>query len=240
MRAVTFDFWGTLVSGHEPPEKRSERYQRLAERLATAGYPRAPEEVAVALDEASRRADTIARERFVDVGPPGRWRFLLEALGVPAERVPYDRASADALEGATLSHLPEPIPGVAELLQVLRGRYRLAVISNTGITGGTYLRQVLAAHRLLDYFDVLSFSNEVGTVKPHPRIFWHTLEQLGVAPSEAVHVGDVEELDVAGARNAGLRAVLHYVPHGGSSGADHTFQQMAEVPTLLEGLCSHP
>ena len=65
---------------------------------------------------------------------------------------------------------------------------------------------------MLDYFEVLTFSNEFGISKPHPRIFEHTLEALGgIALDEALHVGDMEELDVEGARRAGLHSAL-YLP----------------------------
>jgi FMN phosphatase YigB (HAD superfamily) len=48
--------------------------------------------------------------------------------------------------------------------------------------------------------------------KPHPAIFEHTLGKLGgIAPHEALHVGDLEELDVEGARRAGLHSA-RYVP----------------------------
>ena len=54
------------------------------------------------------------------------------------------------------------------------------------------------------------FSNEFGVSKPHPSIFEHTLEALGgVSPAEALHVGDLEELDVEGARRAGLHSALY-------------------------------
>jgi len=88
--------------------------------------------------------------------------------------------------------------------------YRLGVICNTGMAGGRVLREVLRRHGLLDFFDVTVFSNEFGVSKPHPSIFEHTLEALGgVSPAEALHVGDLEELDVEGARRAGLHSALY-------------------------------
>ena len=90
--------------------------------------------------------------------------------------------------------------------------YRLAVICNTGMVGGQVLREVLKRHGLFDFFEVTVFSNEFGVSKPHPSIFEHTLGELGgIAPNEALHVGDLEELDVEGARRAGLHSA-RYVP----------------------------
>ena len=56
------------------------------------------------------------------------------------------------------------------------------------------------------------FSNEFGVAKPHPSIFEHTLSALGsISPRAALHVGDLEELDVEGARRAGVFSA-RYVP----------------------------
>jgi FMN phosphatase YigB (HAD superfamily) len=90
--------------------------------------------------------------------------------------------------------------------------YTLGVICNTGMAGGRVLREVLRRHDLLDFFKVTVFSNEFGRAKPHPAIFHHTLEALGgIAPNQALHVGDLEELDVDGARRAGVYSA-RYVP----------------------------
>ena len=50
--------------------------------------------------------------------------------------------------------------------------------------------------------------------RPQASIFWHTLRELGsVSPFEALHVGDMEHLDVAGAKRAGMHSAL-YAPAG--------------------------
>jgi FMN phosphatase YigB (HAD superfamily) len=88
----------------------------------------------------------------------------------------------------------------------------MAVICNTGMAGGRVLREVLKRHGLYEFFEVTVFSNEFGYAKPDPRIFAHTLTELGgIAPRQALHVGDLEELDVEGARRAGLHSA-RYVP----------------------------
>jgi FMN phosphatase YigB (HAD superfamily) len=87
------------------------------------------------------------------------------------------------------------------------------------MTGGAVLRRVLAVYGLLDLFDVTVFSNEFGVSKPHPSIFRHTLTALGgVEPGAALHVGDIERLDVEGALGAGMRSAL-YAPLSLDGGA---------------------
>ena len=48
----------------------------------------------------------------------------------------------------------------------------------------------------------------VGFHKPQPEIFQEALRQAGVEASEAVYVGDQYQIDVVGARGAGVKGVL--------------------------------
>src|SRR2546423_15622480 len=51
-------------------------------------------------------------------------------------------------------------------------------------------------------------SSAIGVEKPDPRIFRMALERSGLAPDEAVYIGDIYSIDVVGARAAGMQAVL--------------------------------
>ena len=66
-----------------------------------------------------------------------------------------------------------------------------------------------AAHFGLDGLISAAVSSaEHGYLKPHPGIFQAALDQLGIAASDAVMVGDSLAHDILGARQAGLRAIL--------------------------------
>jgi putative hydrolase of the HAD superfamily len=80
---------------------------------------------------------------------------------------------------------------------------RLAIVSNFD----TRLRMLYHRFALDRLFSALVCSAEVGVEKPDPWIFHLACRCVGVAPEEAVHVGDDEERDVHGARAAGLTAV---------------------------------
>lgn len=58
------------------------------------------------------------------------------------------------------------------------------------------------------YMSNIVISGAVGFAKPNAEIFRIALRAAGVEPSESVHVGDIYEADVVGARNAGMRGVL--------------------------------
>lgn len=61
--------------------------------------------------------------------------------------------------------------------------------------------------RIAAHFPVIVVSGDVGVWKPDPAIFQIALERTGIAPHDAIYVGDSATHDVPGARAAGLRAV---------------------------------
>jgi putative hydrolase of the HAD superfamily len=67
---------------------------------------------------------------------------------------------------------------------------------------------ILDALGLKRHFDSITISSEAGYAKPAPEIFHIALERHSVHADEALHVGDSEALDVAGAHAAGVAAVL--------------------------------
>ena len=69
-------------------------------------------------------------------------------------------------------------------------------------------RTLLEGAGLGDELDFVIDSALVGVEKPDPRIFRLALEQAGVAPHEAVYIGDLYSVDVLGSRAAGLRSIL--------------------------------
>jgi len=61
---------------------------------------------------------------------------------------------------------------------------------------------------LAGYIDAFVSSADVGLAKPNPSPYLRALSELGFAPHEAIFVGDNAATDIAGARTAGMRAVL--------------------------------
>jgi putative hydrolase of the HAD superfamily len=237
LRAVTLDLWGTLIDSRDPIGKIERRREMLLTAIRTAGHPIELEQLRAGFRAARRIIDDgIARDRR-DVGPPGRWEELMRQLSIPPETVPFDLVTA-AYEELTLEYLPNLLDGVEAAVQQLASKYQIALICNTGYTGGRVLRQVLARHGLIGYFEVLTFSNEHGWLKPDPRIFHHTLAELGVPPENALHIGDTEDMDIAGAKAAGMYSA-RYLPEGDNDGAlstqaDLHFFDWSELDGLLD------
>ena len=108
----------------------------------------------------------------------------------------------EALLGALRFRPYAEVPGA---LAALRERgLRLVVVSNWDAS----LHEVLERAGLDVLVDGAISSAEHGAGKPDPSIFAAGLELAGVAASEAIHVGDTPEEDVAGARAAGIEPVL--------------------------------
>jgi HAD superfamily hydrolase (TIGR01549 family) len=88
-----------------------------------------------------------------------------------------------------------------QTLEALRPHFKLGLITNGP---SRTQRPKIERFRLVDYLDLLIVSEEVGVAKPDPKIFQIALEQLGLAPSQALYVGDSLEFDLPGAAAAQL------------------------------------
>lgn len=213
IRAVTLDCWGTLLlDGPASDDRyRRPRLAAIGALLARAGCPLDARVLERAYEDLARRLGQIWRE-CRDVGLSEHVRMLLDSVD-PELPGRLDAATLGALEdayaGPALVAPPAVDPGAGPALAALaRAGLRLGLVSNTMRTPGSVLRQVFGRAGVLAPFHAVTFSDECGVRKPDAAIFRATLDRLGVAPAEAVHVGDDPVLDVEGALDAGLSAIL--------------------------------
>jgi len=214
-RAVVFDLDYTLAV----PER--DRATLLAEAAEAAGAPPLDRGAYLRAHRETGHGETRAPifERLLDDDDP------------PAADVAA--AYRDAVAGATA-----PVAGVEPLLAELRGRYAVGLLTDGPARAG---RSKLAALGWADRFDAAVVTGEIGADKPDPAGFRAVCERLGVAPGEAVFVGDSPELDVDGAVAAGM-PVVQVLFDGGPDPdprADATVRRgalAAELPDVLAGL----
>lgn len=136
------------------------------------------------------------------------WREIngavLREAGVPPD-VPLTEvlvALHRAFDDPTHYYLyPDAVPTLRALREA---GYRLGIISNWSWN----LPELCTGLGIFAYFDAIITSARVGASKPHRAIFDYALTALGVTPAEAVQVGDNLLADVAGARAAGMHAIL--------------------------------
>ena len=136
---------------------------------------------------------------------------------------------------------PAMVEGVPAMLATLKDKeYRLGVISNTGQTPGRLIRAYLEDLDIIQFFDYLTFSDEVRLSKPAPAIFLHTMATMGCMAEQVVHVGDHLRNDVLGAHQVGIATV--WVKGFDSSAMEATptvtIDSITELPGALEILVS--
>lgn len=134
-----------------------------------------------------------------------RFAVWSERLGVPAQVL--NDGFLDAM-----AEVCQPLPGARDLLLALRA---LPGLKLGLITNGFSRLQRLRLQRtgLAHVFDSLSISEELGVAKPHPGIYEHALDQLGVTDRRRVlMVGDRLETDIAGGLRAGLKTCWYRNP----------------------------
>jgi putative hydrolase of the HAD superfamily len=110
---------------------------------------------------------------------------------------------------------------------------KVAAVTNAS---GSHQRGKLADLGLAGFFDAVVIAGELGVAKPDPVIFHTACLELGVAPYQAVHVGDRLDLDAIGARDAGLHGVwLHRdaEPDDRAPAGVHLIPSLADLPELL-------
>ncbi len=93
----------------------------------------------------------------------------------------------------------------AELVEKLKGKYKLGVLSNTSS------RQAGELGDLHDAFNAVVLSEETGISKPKKEAYERVLSDLGVSPEEAVFIDDSLE-NVKGAERLGMRGILYENP----------------------------
>jgi HAD superfamily hydrolase (TIGR01549 family) len=132
------------------------------------------------------------------------YRSWFRALGVEEDKI---EDIIGTIKNHPFSHLfwARTEEGTKELLVWLKEKgYRLGIISNAE----GQIKRLISHIGFEPVFDVIIDSHEVGFQKPDQRIFDYALKELDVKASEAVHVGDLIESDIAGARAAGIIPIL--------------------------------
>ena len=145
-------------------------------------------------------AELLARREELD-GAGAPWPLAAVVAAYLEEgQVASTWAAVDREVRARYAELSPAIPGAAALVAWLAGRFRLGLIANQP----RECRAQLARLGLLDRFEVVALSEEEGVFKPDPELFRRALGRAGVAPAEALMVGDRLDHDVAPAAALGL------------------------------------
>jgi HAD superfamily hydrolase (TIGR01549 family) len=197
IKALLLDAGGTIVFPN---------FWRIAKELARDGIQADPE--ALMRAEAKVRFELDRHEIILADTDSQRWnqylKSLFDAVGVDVSKIPA--ATLRRLKEYQDQHnlwdfVPDDIP---EALDILGARLRLGVVSNANGT----VRKLLTRLGLAGRFEAIVDSFEEKIEKPDPRIFQIALDRMRLSASETAYVGDLYNVDVVGARKAGLYPFL--------------------------------
>ena len=198
IRAIVFDFGQTLVDsadGFRAAEKETQQKACAALDLGAAqGF------LEVYRDIRSRfhaRSD-FSRKRILEE--------LFRHYGRKPDSALLERWEAEYWE--KIKGMTRIFPEAEAVLTALRGQYRLALITNAQGQTETGKHRLANYPELMGFFAVIVVAGEGGIpAKPDPRPFRLCLEQMEIAPGEAVYVGDDWRIDVCGSEAVGMHPV---------------------------------
>ncbi len=203
IKAIGFDLFNTLITADN--QALIDAMSRLTQSLQQSGlalefdtFKKAHRDAALRFIKETRQHGKETHNRF----------WISAALETQDHNVPPDDPIIAKAVEAYFSAFPEHIqliPGTSEMLETLKGRYRLGLLSN--FTHAPAARAVIDSVGLTPFFDVLIISGELGYCKPHPLVFRRLIEQLGVKKGQILFVGDDPLPDITGASQAGLQPV---------------------------------
>lgn len=205
LRAVIFDFGGTLAFERDPDGLRAARADVVRQLCAHLADP-------ATIDRAWCKAlEALVRAEHRGLAVDARWAAgrVLEVLGA-SEQSSVEALATALIDPAAHPQALEAVPGAHDVLHLLCERgIDCGLLSNTGLSSGAHNRAWLHSVELAAAFveGAVLFSDELGLAKPDGAAFDACLAQLGHPAEQVVHVGDHDWFDIEGAHRAGLRAI---------------------------------
>jgi putative hydrolase of the HAD superfamily len=222
IRAVAFDVNGTLVR-ILTDEGMEQIFRSAAHFLTYQGIDLHRHQVRELYFGTLREQQRTSPEEHPEFDAVGIWRSIIDGNATDFTRsLPASKLEqmplflAEMSRGISRRRL-SLYPHVREVLDVLRERYRLALVTDAQ---SAYARGELHKVGLLDYFDPIVISGDHGYRKPDRRLFQFALDGMGVAAENALYVGNDMHRDIFGAREAGMTTVLFESDQGTSAYLD--------------------
>lgn len=216
IKAVLFDFWGTLVEiGVFPSPVKQVRnilglhrlhYRKYIVLLESALMLGESEDLYAAF---TKVCETFRREPTQEV--------LDELVGM------WNKNKL----------LAKPFSDTERTLETLRKQYKVALVSNSDCFS---VKAVIDKYGLDKFFDATILSYEVGHLKIDPEMFTAALDRLGVKPHEAVMIGDSINSDIKSAQHAGVNAILIDRRGRGYQDIPYVVESLDELPLAIDEL----
>lgn len=216
VKAITFDFWGTLVDVDSSGETGM---ARVMERTGLSGM--SSRELYLKWDFA-----TVRRYRSDVWRPYVQWgalalRDVLEPLGVSLSDAEF--AENAELLISTMTSQAKPHPEVPAVIAALKRRYPLMPITNMD-------DRLFAMNPFRAEFDQYLTAEDAGAFKPSAIIFGKAIERLGVPAQSILHVSLAQFADLEGAMPMGMKVA--WINRGGEALGPFTPRPLFEFSDL--------
>ena len=210
IRAVAFDVNGTLIS-IQTEDGDEQIFRSAAHFLTYQGIDLHRDQIRDLYFQTMKEQLRASPEEYPEFDAVGIWRSIIGGhmtdftRALPAgKRRQMPLFLAEMARGIARRRLGL-YPSVREVLDVLRGRYPLAVVTDAQSANA---RGELHRVGLLGYFDPVVVSGDHGYRKPDRRLFQFALDGMNVAAGNTLYVGNDMYRDIYGAREAGMTTVM--------------------------------
>lgn len=233
VRAITFDFWMTLFREHD----RDLRHEHRVEAFCKATGAPQPE-VSRSLQKAHEDFFRIHVSEQRTLEPIDAVRMVCRDLDLTLPDA-LARDLAHAFGTSILVYPPLLIEGALDAVKAAAVRGPIGIISDSGMSPGSSLQKLLDLHGFSPWFTAMTFSDELGVAKPQAAMFERTAAAMGVAPSELLHIGDLEPTDIAGVHAVGGIGALFAGANARfaeNTSAEYVFHHWTEFLDALPGI----
>jgi putative hydrolase of the HAD superfamily len=205
IKGILFDLYGTLID-IETDESLEEIYRGIAHYLTYQEVYVHRWEVRDRYYQIMKQHREQSGEEYPEIDVEIIWNTFLEQEGMKAspERRDLSRILAQLYRGISRKRL-RPYPDVKRVLDRLRPRYRMAVISDAQ---PSYALPEIKAVGLDGYFDPIIISADYGCRKPDSRLFSNSLQIMRLTPAEVIYVGNDMYRDIYGASRLGIKTLF--------------------------------
>lgn len=220
-----FDIDNTLVDFHQGSQRA---FQKVFEEMQLAFTP----EVYAQYTQVNKRYWMAYEDGKIDNATlrSGRFEAFFEEHG-------YGKRNGQAVNSAYLNHLiteTEPVKGIKGLLTDLKGEYRIHAITN-GFK--EVQRPRLKRMELIDLFDSITVSDEIGVAKPEAAYFDHAFQQNFPLPdkSRTLVIGDSLTSDIQGGNRYGVDTcwIANELHNDGSYKPTYTIHSILDIEQIL-------
>lgn len=231
LKIVSLDLWDTIIEDDPNlEEKRGEiRIKKLYEYLSPLNI--SIKDVRKAYQKMSDWLFSTQKKTQKSINVSQQIYFIFKEFGtIPNSLVLEDIKMS--YESAIFEFPPKVVDNVYEFLEKLkRLNLKLCILSDAGRTPGWALKEILNKYKLIDFFDKIFFSDEIGYVKPNKNTFNKIIKEFNVKKEEVVHIGDSIEKDIIGAKEFGINYI--YFSRKSESNFEPSGKNFQEIYNVL-------